>query len=304
MRRPDFFLVGAPKCGTSLMDTWLRRHPGLFLPIKEMHYFGADLHFNEPPRTLDNYLSFFASAPEDRRAGESSTWYLYSRTAAREIHDFCPSAQILIMLRNPVSMVHSLHSHLLYTGNEDIPNFDEALDAEADRAAGRRIPPHSFPNGALLYHQVARFSEQVQRYFDTFGRERVKVVLADDFKKDPPGTYRDVLGFLGVATDFPEFEAAVASDNWTANVNKSARTRVLTRFLKIPRNQAVLRGLLPEPVPGWRWVLRAVRRANIQYTDRAPMSDATRKRLTAEFAPEVERLGRLIDRDLSSWRKA
>ena len=304
MRRPDFFLVGAPKCGTTLMDNYLRVHPDLYLPMKELHYFGADLHFNEPARTLDNYLSFFQAAPENRRSGESSTWYLYSRTAAREIADFCPTAQILIMLRNPVSMLHSLHSHLFFTGDEDIPSFEDALGAESDRAGGRRVPANSFPAGALLYHDVARFSDQVQRYYDAFGRDRVKIVLADDFKKDPPGVYRDVLKYLGVATDFPGFEAALTSDNWTANVNKSARSRKVVRFLKIPINQSVRRGLSPEPVPGWRTVLRAIRRANIQYTERPPMAPETRKRLTVEFTPEIERLSRLIDRDLSAWLKA
>lgn len=303
MTRPDFFLVGAPKCGTSLMDTYLKRHPDLFMPIKELHYFGADLHFNTPARTEENYLSFFRDVPAGRRAGESSTWPLYSRTAAREIKAFCANAQILIMLRNPVSMLHSLHSHLLFTGNEDIADFGEALAAEPDRRAGRRIPGNSFPTGALLYRDVARFSEQVERYYEVFGRERVKVILADDFRKDPAAVYRDTLAFLGARTDFPGFDELLKQDAWTRNENKAPRSRMILRFLKWPTNQAVLRQVIPSPVPGWRFVLRALRRLNIQYGERAPMTAEVKAMLTEEFKPEVARLGALLGRDLSHWSK-
>ena len=301
MTRPDFFLVGAPKCGTSLMDTFLGRHPDLFLPIKELHFFGADLNFNTPPRTLDNYLSFYKDAPAGKRAGESSTWPLYSRTAAREIKEFCPDAQILIMLRNPVSMLHSLHSHLLFTGNEDIADFGEALAAEPDRRAGRRIPPNSFPTGALLYRDVARFSEQVERYFEVFGRDRVKVILADDFRTDNRAVYLDTLAFLGARTDFPELDAVLVQDAWTRNENKAPRSRAVLRFLKRPTNQAVLRGVIPSPVPGWRFVLRALRRLNIRYGERPPMAPEVKAALIEEFRPEVARLGALLGRDLSRW---
>lgn len=303
MTRPDFFLVGAPKCGTSLMDTFLGRHPDLFMPIKELHYFGADLHFNTPPRGLDNYLSFYKDAPPGKRAGESSTWPLYSRTAAAEIKAFCPDAQILIMLRNPVSMLHSLHSHLLFTGNEDIADFGEALAAEADRRQGRRIPKNSFPTGALLYRDVARFSEQVERYFDVFGRDRVKVILADDFRADNRAVYLDTLRFLGARTDFPELDDVLVQDAWTRNENKMPRSRMILRFLKRPTNQAVLRGVIPSPVPGWRFVLRGLRRANIRYGERAPMAPEVRAMLIEEFRPEVKRLGALLGRDLSGWSK-
>ncbi len=303
MKRPDFFLVGAPKCGTSLMDTFLGRHPDLFMPTKELHFFGADLGFNTPARTLDNYLSFFAEAPAAARAGESSTWYLYSRTAAQEIKDFCPDAQIIIMLRNPVSMLHSLHSHLLFTGNEDIEEFGEALAAEPERREGQRIPANSFPHGALRYSEVARFSEQVARYFRIFGRERVKVILADDFKKDNAAVYLDLLQFLGARTEGLDLDTILAQDAWTRNENKAPRSRMILRFLKLPTNQAVLRGLAPSPVPGWRFVLRGLRRVNIRYGERPPMKDEVKRQLTASMASEVAALGELLGRDLSGWSR-
>src|SRR5687768_10729433 len=97
MRRPDFFIVGAPKCGTTAMYEYLRRSPDLFLPeVKELRYFGKDLqvrHF--PSRSLHEYLHFFRAAKPTQRVGTAYVWYLYSQTAAAEIAAFAPDAQIL-----------------------------------------------------------------------------------------------------------------------------------------------------------------------------------------------------------------
>src|SRR5438093_1590857 len=108
IRLPTFFIVGAPRCGTTALYTYLRQHPDLFLPEnKEPHFFGSDLYHPGFVRNLDEYLSLFLEAGNKKRAGEASVWYLYSRNAAAEIMAFCPSARIIAMLRNPVDMMYS-----------------------------------------------------------------------------------------------------------------------------------------------------------------------------------------------------
>src|SRR5947207_13310329 len=130
MRRPDFFIVGAPKCGTTAMHQFLAQHPEVFLAPKEVHFFGADLHLENDVQDLSTYLELFADAKNEFRVGEASVWYLYSRHAAKEIKQFSAGSRIIIQLRNPVDMVHSLHSQLLFSGVEDIQDFESALRAE------------------------------------------------------------------------------------------------------------------------------------------------------------------------------
>ena len=138
MRRPDFFIVGAPKCGTTAMIDYLKQHPEVFVPDrKELDFFGRDLVFKGHRLTEEEYLGFFSRATAEKRAGEGSVWYLHSKTAALEIKDFSPNARIIIMLRNPLDMMYSFHSQRLYNGNEDIENFSAALDAEAERTQHR-----------------------------------------------------------------------------------------------------------------------------------------------------------------------
>src|SRR5687768_15406060 len=143
MRTPNFFIVGAPRCGTTSMYAYLRQHPEIYVsPHKEPHFFGSDLSpLPGAIREEELYRALFAGAGDRPRAGEASVWYLSSRKAASEIRAFAPEARILILLRAPHQMLESLHSLFLRTGNEDLPTLEEALAAEPERRRGQRIPP-------------------------------------------------------------------------------------------------------------------------------------------------------------------
>ena len=85
MKRPDFFIVGAPKGGTTAMNNYLRQHPQIFMsPRKEAHHFGADLYAPHWARDEAAYLALFAGAGDEKRIGEASVWYLLSQHAAGE----------------------------------------------------------------------------------------------------------------------------------------------------------------------------------------------------------------------------
>lgn len=306
-RAPNFYFVGHPRSGSGLLATLLDGHPDVFMGKKELHYFGSDLGYHTPARTLDNYLAHFRGAGAAARVGDASTWALVSSRAADEIRAFCAASdvadpRIVLMLRNPVSWLHSLHSHLLFTGDEDLTSFETALEAEADRQHGRRLPAYTIPAVATQYRRHVCYADQVQRYFDAFGRERVLVLINDDFRTDARGQLDRVFAFLGVSVDFPGKDEVIDASQRARNSNRTVRSAAVRRFVNQPRNRRVLEGADPAPVPGFGVTLRALRRGNIVYAPRAPLPDALREQLQREFAPEVRRLEDLLGRDLSAWR--
>jgi hypothetical protein len=290
--RPNFFIVGAPRCGTTAMYEYLRQHPDVFMPYrKEPVYFGADLHKRLPYLDEAGYLKLFASSAGERRLGEATVWYLYSATAADEIKAFAPDARIIIMLRNPVDMMHSLHRHWLFTANEDIDDFAEALAAEDDRSRGRRLPPRVRRPEGLQYRASARYASHVERWLATFGSAAVKVIIYDDFEADPAGVYRETLEFLGVDPEFqPDFSIV--------NPNKGVRSAWIQRVTSSKQFVATASKL---PGPAFHLLRRVLKRMNMRPEPRASLDPALRARLTREFAPDVEELGRIIGRDLSGW---
>lgn len=298
MKRPDFFIVGAFKAGTTALYEYLRAHPQIFMSVpKEPMYFGADLTPRYRRMTEDEYLALFRDAREDQHAGEASPWYLYSTAAAAEIRAFEPAARAIIMLRNPVDVMYAQHSQLVFNQREDLADFGAALDAEPDRLAGRRIPQHAIRPEALYYRKSVRFPEQVRRYLDVFGRTGVHFIVFDDLVADAAGVYRSTLEFLGVDPGFP-------LDTTVYNPNKSARSGRVQRAIFAP--PPALRGLFGRlrRVPLLHRVRDALVSVNSRPAERQKMDPALRAALTAEFAPQVAELGELIGRDLSAWSRA
>ncbi len=306
-RPPDTFFIGHPRSGSGLLDSYLSGHPDLFMARKELHYFGADLRYHDPPRSLENYLEHFHGAGTATRVGEASTWMLISERAAGEVKAFCAAnntaePRILLMLREPTSWLHSLHSHLVFTGDEDIVDFQEALDAEPDRAEGRRLPPYSIPANATAYRAHTRYAAQVQRWFEAFGRDRVMVLINDDFRDDSAQVFDAVLRFLGLNVDFAGKDEVLAASQRSRNSNRTVRSAAIRRFVNQPSQRRVLEGVDPAPIPGVGLAIRALRRGNIIYADRAPMDPAVKARLQRTLLPEIEALEALLDRDLSPWK--
>ena len=291
---PDFIIVGAPKCGTTAMYDYLRQHPDVFMPfIKEPLFFGSDLTSRYGGMTDEEYRALFRPAPEGALKGEASAWYLYSACAAQEIHDAIPEARIVVMLRNPIDVMHAQHSQLLFNRQEDIRDFGEALAAEPERAAGRRLPPGPIRPENLMYRRMVAFSDQLERYLAVFGREGVHVIIFDDFRDDTAAVYRRLLEFLGAD---PEVEVDLSP----RNENKQVRAAWLQQLIW---NPPVLRPLIPRlrRYPMVHRARQALLRLNSSRQGREAMDPRLRARLAGELRPEVERLSDMLDRDLLHW---
>jgi hypothetical protein len=295
VKRPDVFIVGAFKAGTTALYEYLRAHPQVFMSVpKEPMYFGSDLTPRYRRMTEAEYLQLFAGARAEQHAGEASPWYLYSTSSAREILEFNPDAKPIVMLRNPVDVMYAQHSQLVFNQREDLTDFAAALAAEDDRRAGRRIPADAIRPEALFYRHSVRFAEQLRRYLDVFGRDGVHVIVFDDFVADTPAAYRSTLEFIGA-------DPGVEVDLSVYNPNRTARSGRVSRLVFAP----------PKPLRGAVGTLRrmplahrirdALVSANSREAKRAPMDAELRRQLTIEFRPQVTELGELIGRDLSAW---
>jgi len=262
---------------------------------KEPLFFGADLTRRYGALTEAEYLNLFAEAGGGQRVGEASTWYLYSRSAAREIYDFAPGAQIMVMLRNPVDVMYAQHGQLLFNQQENIADFAEALAAEPLRRQGQRLPPGPLRPENLFYRDLVRFAEQLRRYFDIFPPERVHVIVYHDFARDTAGEYRRTLKFLGVDDSFlPNFERV--------NAGRTVRWRRLQKAAYAP--PTAIRRLAPRlrRYPFVHRLRDTIVRLNSRTAARPELNVELRGRLTRELLPEVEALEALLGRDLGAWK--
>lgn len=297
-RAPNFFIIGAPKCGTTALSEYLRDHPAIFMcSPKEPYYFCQEFSGLPGPHTLEDYLKLFADAPAHAIAlGEASAMYLFSQDAARRIKSFRPDARIIVMLRNPVDLAYAFHSQLLYTLSEDITDFEQAWHLQDKRAAGHCIPPLAREPRFLQYREVARIGKQVERLFEAFPRDQIHIIFYEDFCADTDNIYRGVLEFLGVHDDGRKDFAKI-------NINRRHRNNFFARILNRPPSWAsnllnrvkFLAGLDSIELLG------PLRRANAVVKKRPPMSAEFRNLLNGEFRDDITLLSQLVDRDLHEW---
>ncbi|MEJ7803153.1 MAG: sulfotransferase [Candidatus Limnocylindria bacterium] len=304
-RVPNLFIVGAPRCATTSMYSYLREHPDIFLPnSKEPRYFCSDLDSGSRSdghlfiRDWSQYLELFAEADAEKYVGEGCVFNLFSSVAARRIREVSPDAKIIVMLREPVEQMYSFHAMRLLNGTEDL-GFETAIAAEPDRREGRRLPRRARNTKMYQYRAVASYTDQVERYFDTFGRENVRILIYEEFIHNIPAAYRATLEFLGIDSKFQPPFAVV-------NSNRSNVLPAAARVLRDPALARRGRQLLPTPLRHWAGSIRRRLDAwNMRPTKRAALDSGLRAELNDEFRPEVDRLSLLLGRDLRNvWYRA
>jgi len=133
-KAPNFFLIGAPKCGTTSLASWLSEHQHIFMcEPKEPYFFSTDIQAIRSAETLDEYLGLFSKVGETHLAvGEASTTYLRSCVAVPNILEFQPTAKFIVCLRNPIDMVESVHAQLYQGGRESEADLSRAWSLQGN----------------------------------------------------------------------------------------------------------------------------------------------------------------------------
>ncbi|HSZ14973.1 MAG TPA: sulfotransferase [Solirubrobacteraceae bacterium] len=309
-RLPDFFIVGHAKSGTTALYRMLRGHPRIYMPdAKEPWFFATDMRprFQPPragplPETLAEYLTLFADARPDQRAGEASSSYLWSRTAARRIAEVQPQARIIAILREPASFLRSLHLQLVQTHVESQNDLRKALSLEAARAAGRRIPRRSHRPQLLQYADHVRYVEQLRRYRELFAPEQVLVLIYDDFLADNDATVRGVFRFLDVDESHP---IEVQKANPTVHM-RSQQLDELVHAVSVgtgPAARAAKRAVTALTPTTLRRGALALAQNRVVHRSPRPVDEQLTIELRRRFKPEVQALGEYLGRDLvAQWR--
>jgi hypothetical protein len=170
-RRPNLFILGAAKCGTTSLWHYLRQHPDIFMSAwKEPSLFSDT--YNAVPNIVD-YMDIFAAAGDRKVVGEASVAYLPTARAPAALQAFCPDAKYLVILRHPADRAYSLYHHMRYRGHEFAPTFELALRLENFRMGRPRFWSHAthIPWN-FLYFTSGLFGRQISRYLEFIPRER------------------------------------------------------------------------------------------------------------------------------------
>ncbi len=301
MRIPNFFIVGAPKSGTTALSTYLGDHRGIFFSRpKELFFWDSDFpRSNEIHRiyNLETYLRFFDGAHNDHVViGEGSTTYAQSDVAVKRIMEFNPSSKLIYMIRNPIEVAYAMHGELVRHHYEDEPDFEVAWELQDARRGGKRIPRNCFVPHQLIYRDVVDYPRQLRRIRQHAPESQLKVIIFDDFASDTRLEYTGILKFLGLADDdrtqFPklheakQFRAGLVGrlvHNPPAMIAPLV-VRARTNYLKLDEGKK-------------KWIRQAFTKKSPRHT----LDPTLRRRLAEELTATIMELSDLLDRDLRHW---
>ena len=227
---PNFFIVGASKSGTTTLYAILDKVPSIYMSsIKEPQYFhGISFKLNTK-RILakSEYLKLFSSATNKKAIGEASTSYLQDPESVNLIHKEVPNAKIIIILRDHCQRMFSLYLMYKTKGGKD--SFHQLLTAKP-----------SFLESGLYYSRV-------KRYLDIFGSKQVKILIFDDFIKEPKDSIKEILAFLQINSEPPNnFEK-------TYNEYRAPRGIISKKILRSDSISKISDKLLPKSL---KWKLK------------------------------------------------
>lgn len=293
---PAGFILGAPKCGTTALASYLAAHPAIaFSRVKEPHFFAHDLDGLKTKRALADYREGFTATGDTRLLMEGSVWYLYSEVAVPAILAARPDARFVVMLRDPVRMLPSLHRQLLNAMDENVEDFDRAWRLSEDRAAGRHVPRSCRAPATLIYTRTAMFGAMVERLFRVAGADRCLVLFQEEMRADPSAVYARVLDFLDLPpdgrTEFPL-------------VNEAQKPRSRALQWVVQRGRPV-RELVSMPVKRILGIdslglHRRLRDINMRRTGGATLTPEMAARVAAHHQDDMRRLCAITGRDLAA----
>lgn len=276
---PNFYVIGAPRCGTTTLYSYLKHHPDIFVPQqKELHYFSrerAEASYYRPPviRTEHEYLAHFAGRSGRGLAGDFSPSYLHFEEAAKRIFAINKEAKIIAILRNPTDRTISHYLMDVAKGFQRKP-----LAAFFERTAANDSFYREYM-GASIY------SIALERYLHLFGPARVLTLISEELWSDPAAGIQRVLTFLGT-----EHTINVQTKD-AANAYFEPRFAFVPRLRRAPIAQTAFR-MLPEHL---RTALKDLMQRR---GGEKPDFTAERTFLDRFFAPEISQLSALLGLNL------
>lgn len=297
MRKVDFFIIGAPKSGTSSMCAYLGSHPNIeFSKPKEPNFFCTDLGNSKIlAKNHREYMEecFRCDDYSDVLLGEGSTSYIFSSVAVKKILTWQKAAKFIVMLRNPVDMVVSLFHEELQSLAEDQKSLESAWDLQEKRVKGENLPLLCEKTFTLQYKQRCSIGTQLERVMSVVAKNQLLVILFDDFVSDTLACYENVLSFLGLPSDnraeFPVINSSRA--------NRSNFVRALSigymKYVQMFKAAFGIRSLA---------IGNLIARLNTRDQEVQPLNDEFRRRLLTEFRTEVDKLEYILQRDLDHWK--
>tara|TARA_B100000678_G_scaffold168878_1_gene140942 strand:+ start:51 stop:935 length:885 start_codon:yes stop_codon:yes gene_type:complete len=284
---PNFFIVGAPKSGTTNISYYLMQHPQVFMPENlEPYYFARlDIPQNYEREIISNekkYLNLFKNTKSCRAIGESSPVYLYCPHSALEIKNRFPNSKIIISLRNPIEIAYSEYFSLKFMGFDKNASFNELLNSSEEQ-----LTRNEFHIDSLL--EAGFYSKHIKRFQEIFSKNQIKIIIFEEYIKNTIPTINSILSFLDIQKSIIFKTAPKGAYKIPRNF---ASQKLMNNFTFRKAAKFIIPTVARQKI-GERFLVKE--------SSRPPLKQNERQRLKEIYQDDVENLDKLLGRRLP-WK--
>lgn len=282
LHKPNFFILGAAKCGTTSLNAYLRQHPEIFMSRKkETNFFSDGFQGFGSVVNPNRYFELFSSVKDEKIIGEASHSYMTSPSTAATLRLLFPEAKFVVILRNPADRAYSLYNHLRRYGHEPLASFEKALELEVSRSSSQRFIKSCKENiYNFKYFSSGLYAEQINRYLQLFDKEQFLFLKLDDLNNNPENTLKSIFRFLDVDDSF-EVSAKIKNKGGV-----TARFPRFNHFCTIHLDKII------SPKPPKKGASKWLHKLLFKHEQK--MSDDTRKKLMDRYESDQVELEKLI----------
>ena len=287
MRKPDFFIVGQTRSGTNSLQFQLEQHPEIFISKNTKTIFGFKKQINSEKEYLNQFTKI-----KQKIIGERNTDYLVCSTSAEKIKKFNPNAKIIMILRNPIDVMYSVHSTALSRGiDENIQDFETALDEQENRKIDEEKNPGKY-SPFVFYYDVGKYSIQVKRYIENFEPKNILIIKFEEFIENPHSQFKNICDFLDINSDFiPTIKKM--------NQYRTVRNQKLKKIADLAPKNAIGQKMIKS-----KTVKRIYSKINRPAFTREKLKISVRDKIIQEIKTDIDDLSKSVKMDFSYWYKS
>lgn len=285
MKKNNFYIVGAPKAGTTSIYNYLKQHPSIFLPqLKELHYFSypevTNTYYNVPfISSLQKYENYYSDALEEQIKGDISPSYLFNENSAQRIYEYNKDAKIIIFLRNPIE--RSISHYLM----------DIRIGYQKKSLLNILNNPKQFDLFYKEYVRVSEYSAQIVRYQKYFSPKNILIIDFSELNRNIEEVLKKICFHLEIDNSF-NFDFSKEYNTFSMPKNTS-----LIYFLK--QNFFLKKILKIVPTS----IIKAIKPIFYSHHTPKPTLIEEKKLLYKLLKKDILKLGEIVDINTQDWIK-
>ncbi len=206
----DFMVAGFRKCGTTSIYKVLSQHSQIYIPaVKEVDFFADE---REYAKGYDWYVKrYFGDCPEEKLKGEvNPRLSMLDKTVPKKIFENAgKDVKLIFSVRNPVESLYSLFKMRALYGRA-FPEEEKELNLEEKQndmfdyfvrsnfvyEDGRYVANQERTKERMI--ESGKYSGYINEYLKYFPKDQIRIILFEEYIKDPKVIYQDLFSFLGI----------------------------------------------------------------------------------------------------------